>query len=374
MNAGEIVNLLVDLDDERVGNDQLERAVIAALAEGFTLEQTDVAAEQRLAWIDATFGGTRSGEILAGSAWFGLRGGEPVGVAGYGATGLRFHWLQGWQQERDVGLFGPLEVVGEDGAPALERALLMAAFGSLRDRGLTHALVPVRADEARVAGYIARFGARIVERFRFERARSAVRTTILASGGGTNFQSVLDASDLGLDVRALVVNRADAYALERAKRAGVAAHVHLWDRRATARDRYDAELIEVVARTEPELILLLGWMHVLPAQFLRRFSESINIHPAFLPYDPGSETVTMPDGTVMPAFRGAHAVRDALAAGARWYGATAHRVSLEFDRGTILQRAPQHLDAKEEEAALAALRSTEQTVLLGAIRRMLSER
>lgn len=372
MSAGGIVNLLVDLDDERAGAEALEGAVAAALAARFTLEQADAPAEQRLAWIDATFGGTASGEIHAGSAWFGVRDGEPAGVVGYGARGLRFRWLRAWEDERDVGILGPLKIAAVEAAPALEQALLMTALGSLRDRGFRHALLSVPGGDPRVARYGAQLGARVVERF--PAAHLAVRTTVLASGGGSNFQAVLDAADLGLDVRALIVNRPGAYALERAKRAGVPSHLHVWDRKTVAREHYDAELIELVARTEPELILLLGWMHVVPAGFLSRFSEAVNIHPAFLPYDAQAEETVMPDGTVIPAFRGAHAIRDALAARAPWYGATAHRVSADPDRGAILQRAPLRLTQREEAAALAALRPTEHSVLLGAIRRVLAER
>jgi phosphoribosylglycinamide formyltransferase-1 len=186
---------------------------------------------------------------------------------------------------------------------------------------------------------------------------------------------VIDAlPGLGLDLRAVIANRATAFAIQRAERAGIPRHVLVWDRKRVPRDRYDAELTGLVTATDPDLVLLLGWMHVLPPRFIERFSEMINIHPAFLPYDTDADNVTMPDGAVIPAFRGAHAIADAIAAGSRWYGATAHRVSIEPDRGTILQRAPLLLTEKEEDAALAALRQTEHAVLLGAIQRVLNER
>jgi len=120
--------------------------------------------------------------------------------------------------------------------------------------------------------------------------------------------------------------------------------------------------------------LMLGWMHVVASEFFTRLPQTINIHPAFLPHDVRAESLTMPDGAVIPAFRGAHAIRDALRAGSPWYGATAHRVTADVDRGAVLQRAPLPLTEKEEDAALAALRPTEHGVLIGALRRILAER
>ena len=86
----------------------------------------------------------------------------------------------------------------------------------------------------------------------------------------------------------------------------------VWDRANEPRASFDARVIDAVARTEPQLVLLLGWMHLLPPAFLRRFPETINLHPSFLPLDPAADDVVAPDGTVIPALRGAHALRDAV--------------------------------------------------------------
>jgi phosphoribosylglycinamide formyltransferase 1 len=204
-----------------------------------------------------------------------------------------------------------------------------------------------------------------------------VRTTILASGVGTNVQTVLDAvaaGTLALELRAVISNRVDALALERARRAGVPAIALVWDRGGTSREAYDEKLIDAVARTRPELVLLLGWMHILPTRFIARFPELLNIHPAYLPLDAEADTVEVPDGTSIPAFRGAHAIADALSAGARWYGATVHRVGDEIDRGAVLERRAIPLEEKTEEAALAALRPIEREVLSAALARWLRER
>ncbi|MGH7715199.1 MAG: phosphoribosylglycinamide formyltransferase, partial [Vulcanimicrobiaceae bacterium] len=199
---------------------------------------------------------------------------------------------------------------------------------------------------------------------------------VMASGAGTNFQAVIDAmpAGLGLDLQALVVNRGSAFAIERAKRAGIPAHVCAWDRKMVSRERYDTELIETIERTEPELILMLGWMHLVSPDFFRRLPRALNIHPAFLPHDSRADTIVMPDGQVIPAFRGAHAIRDALENKSPWYGATAHYVTTEVDRGEVLLRAPLPLVEEDEATALAALHPFEHKMLLGAIRRILAER
>jgi phosphoribosylglycinamide formyltransferase-1 len=200
----------------------------------------------------------------------------------------------------------------------------------------------------------------------------SLRTTVLASGGGTNLQTVIDAIDEGfvaLELCSVIANRADAFALERARRAGIPARALVWDRTALSREAYDEELLALVASSEPELVLLLGWMHVLSRAFVERFPTILNIHPAYLPLDPRADEVVVPDGTTIPAFRGAHAIRDAIAAGSRWYGVSVHRVGTEVDRGEIIERRAVPLNAKTPEEALEALRPVEREVLRAALRR-----
>jgi len=206
-----------------------------------------------------------------------------------------------------------------------------------------------------------------------------LRATVLVSGGGPTLQAVLDASREGrvpLDVGAVVSNVAGAYALERARSANVSRVEALpWDRASQTREQYDAALLELVRQTHPDIVLLLGWMHLLPPHFVEAFPEMLNIHPAFLPLDPSADTVGFPDGSSTPAFRGARAVRDALRYGARWTGASVHRVTHETDRGEVLQRKPLALrDGATEEDVMEALHPLEHRVLTGAIMRWVFER
>jgi phosphoribosylglycinamide formyltransferase-1 len=255
---------------------------------------------------------------------------------------------------------------------------LAAALFSLRERGYRRALLTV-ADDPKLLAYLERSAnAKVVERFQPIPPGRRWRTAVLASGNGSNFQAVLErsaAGELPLDVRLLIVNRPGAFALERAARARVPAGVIAWNRREETRDAYDERVLAAVARGEPELVLLLGWMHVLPERFVAHFPELLNIHPAFLPLAAASDSVALPDGTVQPAFRGARAVDDALAAGARWIGASVHRVGPAVDRGEVLARAPLRLAPGESrESVVTRLHELEHRVLGAALLRWCWER
>jgi phosphoribosylglycinamide formyltransferase-1 len=173
----------------------------------------------------------------------------------------------------------------------------------------------------------------------------------------------------------LLTNKTDAYALERARSAGIRAVPMPWDRQVQSRLQYDLQLREFVQREEPELLLLLGWMHLLDDAFIAAFPHIVNIHPAFLPLDQDRNEVGFPDGSVTPAFRGAHAVRDALAWGAQWVGASSHRVTLDADRGPVLVRKPLRLLEGDTEARIMErLHPLEHRMLAGGIMRWVYER
>jgi folate-dependent phosphoribosylglycinamide formyltransferase PurN len=216
-------------------------------------------------------------------------------------------------------------------------------------------------------------GGLVVDRFPLPCPDRPYRTTVLASGNGSNFQAVIDgvaAGRLPLDVRLLVVNRRDAFALERARRNAIDSRTLVWDRKGVSREAYDDSVLSAVSESNPELVLLLGWMHVLRPDFIEHFPQTLNIHPALLPYDARADRITMPDGEETPVFLGAHAVDDALAAGAGWIGACVHRLSCEVDRGEVLARAPLRVDPTESRDQLdARLHELEHKVLERAILR-----
>lgn len=339
-----LVNLLVDLDDPLFAQDDVHHALEALDRErGIYAWREHRTPERILSWIDAQFGGARSCEAAAGGIWIAERAGVPLAYAAFDARGLRYHWLRAWHQRDAVGLFGPFGIAPPALGLGIENVLVRAACFSLRERGYRQALVPAVESPDDVAFYQEHAHARMVENVDPGRRGRRFRTTVLASGNGGNFAAVATAAAAGvlpLEIGMLVVNRPEASAKTRAREAGIAVGEAIWDRKTEARDAYDARLVDLVAATDPDLVLLLGWMHVLGAPFIARFPEMLNIHPAFLPLDPTADFVTMPDGTSLPAYRGAHAFDDAVNAGSRWAGATMHGVGVAVDRGTVYARAP----------------------------------
>lgn len=374
MSSTSLVNLLVDLD-ERYASDAQARERIARA--GYGLSTTDGASDPALAWIDETFGGAWSSEVAVAGCALATREKDVAGFAAFDPRGLRYAWLRGVARESDVGVFGPIGVAPEHRGTAVGPALLEIALCGLRARGYRRALIGATSD-ALTPYYRRHADARVVERYDpSEFTPKPVRTVVLASGSGSNFQAVLDrvAAGLPLELVALVTNNAGAFALERAAAASVATAVVPWDRSAQSRAEYDRTLFETVSRCKPELVLLLGWMHLLASEFVEHFRNMLNVHPAFLPLEPERDSVGMPDGETIPAFRGARAVRDALAANSPWVGASVHEVTAATDRGRVLARKPLRVLAGEkEDAVLERLHPIEHQLVAVAIRRWLFER
>lgn len=343
----EILNLVVALTGTQTGGKAPPGIAIAPPAP---------ADERTLAWIDETFGGAWSSEALAAPTIVARRGDTPVGFATIAPQGLKFGWLRGLARERDVGIFGPFGVAPDERKTGLGSQLLRRALDALRERGYARALIPAVSSDRLARYYQDCAGAQIAERFeRDALLRPQRRTLVLASGNGSNFQAVADAArsgELSLDVVALFSNNLHAFALVRARDAGIPSHVIAWNRRDETREEYDRRLLDAAAAERPDLVLLLGWMHLLPESFVRAFPEMLNLHPAFLPLDPSRDDVIMPDGTKIPAFRGPRAVRDALAAASSWVGATLHRVTPATDRGPVMARKPLQVRPKEDEGHL----------------------
>lgn len=340
------VNLLAPLG-QRYRPEALGAAVQTGLELGYRLVRIDAPDERLCAWIDWEFAPSWwSSEVRDGSAWYALAAdGTIAGFAGFGSPDRSYHWLQAYRKRPDVGVFGPFGVGQAHRKTGLGQVLLVAALCSLAE-AYRWALIPAVSGERLIASYEERAEAHVADSYDY--ALRPARALILASGEGSNAQAVIDdvqSGDSALDLVAVIANHEQARVRDRAREAGIAQEAIVWDRTAESRAAYDARLTAAVARYEPELILLLGWMHLLPAAFLERYPETINVHPAFLPFDPAADTVVMPDGTEIPAFRGAHAPEATVAAGVPWGGASVHRVTPQTDRGAILVRTPLYLGA-----------------------------
>ena len=120
------------------------------------------------------------------------------------------------------------------------------------------------------------------------------RLVVLVSGSGSNLQAIIDAcaaDQLGAEVVAVVSNRSDVFALQRADAAGVPA-VHVGVHPGEERSDYDARLADVVAGFDPDLVVLAGWMRILTMSFLGWFPERVvNLHPALPGELPGTGAI-----------------------------------------------------------------------------------
>jgi phosphoribosylglycinamide formyltransferase-1 len=181
----------------------------------------------------------------------------------------------------------------------------------------------------------------------------ALRVGVLASGGGTNLQALLDqVHGREAEIVAVGSDQADAPALGRAATAGVAtavfARTDYVDR--AARDRAIGDWL---AGRDVELVVLAGYMAILDAAFIARFRDRIvNVHPSLL-----------------PAFPGLASVQQAIDYGVRLFGVTVHLVDEGVDTGPIvLQRAIDLPPDADADAALALLRPLEHALLPEAVR------
>ena len=173
-----------------------------------------------------------------------------------------------------------------------------------------------------------------------------MRLGVLASGSGSNLQSILDACAAGrlsAEVAVVISNVSGAKALDRARAAGVPSAL-LPHGGFASREAYDAAVIETLRRHDVEVVCLAGFMRLITPALLGEFQNKIlNIHPALL-----------------PSFPGLHAVRQALAAGVRVSGCTVHLVDQGTDTGPILvQAAVPVLDGDTEETLAARILAQE---------------
>jgi phosphoribosylglycinamide formyltransferase 1 len=169
-----------------------------------------------------------------------------------------------------------------------------------------------------------------------------MRLGVLASGSGSNLQAILDAcaqQRIAAKVGAVICNVPGARALDRARAANVPA-ILLPHGAHPRREDYDGRLVEELRRHDVNLVCLAGFMRIVTPVLLRAFPERVlNIHPSLL-----------------PAFPGMHAVRQALAAGVRITGCTVHVVDEGTDTGPIVvQAAVPVLDADSEETLAARI-------------------
>jgi phosphoribosylglycinamide formyltransferase 1 len=184
------------------------------------------------------------------------------------------------------------------------------------------------------------------------------RIAVLASGRGTNLQALLDDPATGPLVCLVASDQPDAAALERARSRGIPAEF-VNPSAASDRAAYGRALGAVLARHDIELVALAGFMRILHGDLVARYEHRmLNMHPSLL-----------------PAFPGALAVRDALAWGVKVTGATVHFVDEEVDHGPIVLQEPVALMPGDDEASLRArIQEVEHRIYPAAVRLLVEGR
>ena len=184
----------------------------------------------------------------------------------------------------------------------------------------------------------------------------SARAAVLVSGGGTNLQALIDASVRGeipsARIELVISNNPDAYALERARRAGIPTAVCL--RKGRSREAFEAELSALLKKAEIDLIVLAGFMAILSESFVRRYPERIlNVHPSLIPSFCGE------------GFFGLRVHQAALDYGVKVTGATVHFVNEIPDGGRIIfQKAVEIQDGDTPETLQRRVMEQAEWILL----------
>ncbi len=184
----------------------------------------------------------------------------------------------------------------------------------------------------------------------------SARAAVLVSGGGTNLQALIDASVRGeipsARIELVISNNPDAYALERARRAGIPTAVCL--RKGRSREAFEAELSALLKKAEIDLIVLAGFMAILSESFVRRYPERIlNVHPSLIPSFCGE------------GLYGLRVHQAALDYGVKVTGATVHFVNEIPDGGRIIfQKAVEIQDGDTPETLQRRVMEQAEWILL----------
>jgi phosphoribosylglycinamide formyltransferase-1 len=173
---------------------------------------------------------------------------------------------------------------------------------------------------------------------------------VLVSGEGTNLQALIDAD---LPVVAVASNRRDARALHRARTTGIPTATFALDCHETREER-DLVMATWLEEHGVELVVLAGYMHLLTPPFLDRFpNRVVNVHPSLL-----------------PAFPGAHAIDDALAAGVETTGVTVHFVDEGLDSGHVIRQ--QIVAVEPRETLVERIHEVEHGLLPNSVRELIA--
>lgn len=158
------------------------------------------------------------------------------------------------------------------------------------------------------------------------RGLPGIRIGVMASGGGTNLQAIMDSCERGEidgEVAIVISDNAEAFALERARKKGIAAK--MISAKGLKREEHERKVYAALSEAEVDLLVLAGYMRILTPWFIEKYEgKMMNIHPALLPSFGGK------------GMYGEHVHRSVLDYGCKISGCTVHFVSSEVDGGPII--------------------------------------
>lgn len=181
-----------------------------------------------------------------------------------------------------------------------------------------------------------------------------MKIAAFASGNGSNVSALVEN---GINIELIICNNPNGYVIERASALGIKCIVIPTKCREVS--EYESQMLEVLLMHDIELILLAGYMRIIGPTLLEKYEgDIINIHPSLL-----------------PSFKGAHAIQDAFEYGVKISGVTVHFIDSEMDEGTIImQRAIEIEDTDDLETFESKVHEAEHNIYHRAVKKIIEER
>ena len=159
----------------------------------------------------------------------------------------------------------------------------------------------------------------------FRRFSPKLKIGVLASGKGTNFQELINLSEKGeldIDIKVLITNKDDAGCIKRAESKKIP-HKIIRGKDFLQKEAFELEIINTLIHYDVELVVMAGWMKIVTPFFINKFKKKIiNIHPS-----------------ILPAYKGASAIKDSILNGSKITGCSVHYVEEEVDSGSLIMQA-----------------------------------
>ncbi|MFI3289500.1 MAG: phosphoribosylglycinamide formyltransferase [Rikenellaceae bacterium] len=192
-----------------------------------------------------------------------------------------------------------------------------------------------------------------------EELNNRTKIAIFASGSGSNFEALAAACQRGeidADVAVMVCDKPGAKVIERAERLGVTTFV-VSPKEFESKQAYEQAILDKLDELQVELICLAGYMRIITDVLLDAYPERImNVHPS-----------------ILPAFKGAHAIEQALAYGVKYFGVTIHLVNAELDSGMILDQAAFRYDGRKVAELEQLVHEAEHPLYIKTVKSFISE-